>query len=96
MPALIRMIIPPPRSYTVGFDHDTMRHTDQPLNPDYKAGNPAGTSYAAGSFGSSHPMTFQAVFGDGSVHAIPYTIDPTVFRYLGNISDGHPLDSSGF
>lgn len=84
------------QGYTVGFDHDTMRHTDQPPIPDYKDPNPGGTSYAAGAFGSSHPMTFQAVFGDGSVHAIPYTINPTVFQYLGNISDGHPIDGTGF
>ena len=39
-------------------------------------------------FGSSHPSGFNAVFADGSTRDIAYTIDLTVFRYLGNIADG--------
>ena len=44
-------------------------------------------------FGSYHPGVCQFVFGDGSVHAIPTSIDATTLGYLCNISDGHPVPS---
>jgi type II secretory pathway pseudopilin PulG len=82
--------------YTVGFDHDTMRHTDQAPIPDSRAPNLQGTGNRTGTFGSAHPSTFQAVFADHSVHSISYSIDPTVFKNLGNIADGNPISSSDF
>jgi prepilin-type N-terminal cleavage/methylation domain-containing protein len=84
------------QGYSDGADHDTMRHTDQPPTPDYRDADPTKTNSFVGQFGSSHPTSFQAVFGDGSVHSLRYSIDPTLFRYLGNISDGHSIDTSGF
>jgi prepilin-type N-terminal cleavage/methylation domain-containing protein/prepilin-type processing-associated H-X9-DG protein len=39
-------------------------------------------------FGSAHPSGLNAVFADGSVHMISFTVDPTVFNALGHISDG--------
>jgi prepilin-type processing-associated H-X9-DG protein len=42
-------------------------------------------------FGSYHPGVCQFVFGDGSVHAIPNSIDTTTLGYLCNISDGQPV-----
>jgi prepilin-type N-terminal cleavage/methylation domain-containing protein len=41
-------------------------------------------------FGSIHPASCLFVFCDGSVHAIPYDIDPTVFGRLCKINDGKP------
>jgi prepilin-type N-terminal cleavage/methylation domain-containing protein len=79
------------QGYTVGYDHDTMRETNIPPSPDYKENDPMGTNAFVGAFGSSHPASFQAVFGDGSVHGIPYDINPTIFRYLGNIADGQVI-----
>jgi prepilin-type N-terminal cleavage/methylation domain-containing protein len=81
------------QGYTVGFDHDTMRHTDEAPIPDYQDSDVEGTGYGTGRFGSSHPGVFQAVFGDGSVHAIRYTIAPSVFYNLGRIDDGNPVDA---
>jgi len=78
--------------YTTGFDQDVIRQTEVPPAPDYRA--PTGTGERR--FGSSHAGGFNAVFADGSTHFIPYTIDPTVFRYLGSMNDGHPIDPSGY
>jgi type II secretory pathway pseudopilin PulG len=84
------------QGYTVGYDHDTIRHTDKAPNPDYAEPNLYGTDQYTGTFGSSHPSTFLSVFADGSVHGISYSINPTTFKYLGNIHDGHVIDSGDF
>jgi prepilin-type N-terminal cleavage/methylation domain-containing protein/prepilin-type processing-associated H-X9-DG protein len=73
--------------YTVGWDEDTVRYTDRTPMPDYRASNGAGQQR----FGSSHPSRFNTVFADGSVHSLSYDIDATVFRYLGNRSDGQVI-----
>jgi prepilin-type N-terminal cleavage/methylation domain-containing protein len=77
------------QGYTAGFNFDTIRKTTRPPAPDYNAQQGDG----AGLFGSSHPMGFNAVFADGSVHTIPYSIDRIVFQYLGNKSDGQVISS---
>ena len=70
--------------YTCGWDEDTIRRTDVPPMPDFR-----GTDWdTARRFGSSHKGGFNCVFVDGAVHRIAFSIDPTVFRYLGNVSDG--------
>ena len=43
-------------------------------------------------FGGPHPNSFNMVFCDGSVQAIPYTINPIIHDYLGGRNDGHILD----
>jgi prepilin-type N-terminal cleavage/methylation domain-containing protein/prepilin-type processing-associated H-X9-DG protein len=78
--------------YTSGYDEDTVRRTDKPPAPDFHGG----TSSSKKLFGSSHTGGFNAVFADGSVRFIPYTIDPTVFLYLGNRSDGQTIASNAF
>jgi prepilin-type N-terminal cleavage/methylation domain-containing protein len=40
-------------------------------------------------FGSLHVGGAQFVFGDGAVHLITETIDPNIYRYLGEIEDGN-------
>ncbi len=54
------------------------------LDADYQFDQWQGQAY----FGSAHPSGMNAVFADGSVRIISYTIDPNVFNALGNIHDG--------
>jgi prepilin-type N-terminal cleavage/methylation domain-containing protein/prepilin-type processing-associated H-X9-DG protein len=77
--------------YASGFDQDVIRRTDVPPAPDY-----SGQGTGDFRFGSSHAGGFNAAFADGSAHSISYSIDPTVFRYLGNKSDGQAIDLSEF
>jgi len=42
-------------------------------------------------FGSAHPGGINAVYADGSVHTISFTVQPDVFNALGHISDGSAL-----
>jgi prepilin-type N-terminal cleavage/methylation domain-containing protein len=79
--------------YTAGFDEDTMRKTgnipipaDEDETPEVDTRDEDKTGEYL--FGSSHPDMFQAVYCDGSVHQIAYTIDKLVFACLGNRSDG--------
>ncbi len=87
--------------YTAGWDHDTIRHTDGAIYPewrpapDYDAGV-SGTPTLVGRFGSSHPAVFHAAFGDGSVQRLSYGINPYAFMYMGNISDGKVVSGAEF
>jgi prepilin-type N-terminal cleavage/methylation domain-containing protein len=78
--------------YATGFDNDVVRYTTKAPAPDYSA--PKGDGDYR--FGSSHVGGFNTVFVDGSVHSLSYTIDPTVFSYLGNKSDGQVINSGDF
>jgi prepilin-type N-terminal cleavage/methylation domain-containing protein/prepilin-type processing-associated H-X9-DG protein len=78
------------QGYTAGFNYDTVRKTSRPPAPDYSA--PFGTGN--GLFGSSHYGRFNAAYCDGSVHAIPYSINKRVFSYLGTINDGQSISGN--
>jgi len=71
--------------YTSGWDHDTMRNTNQPPLPDTTSGD------GAQRFGSSHTAGFNMLFGDGGVRFIRYDIDLTNFSRLGDVKDGNPI-----
>lgn len=45
-------------------------------------------------FGSAHPATFNAVFGDGSTKPIAYQVDLTLLNRLGKRNDGFVIDLS--
>jgi prepilin-type N-terminal cleavage/methylation domain-containing protein/prepilin-type processing-associated H-X9-DG protein len=74
--------------YASGWDSDIIRLTTLPPGPDYSA--PTGDGERR--FGSSHPGRFNSVFADGSVQSISYSVDPTVFRYLGDRADGQTIN----
>ncbi len=71
--------------YTSGWDHDVIRDATRKPLPDPRAGD------GQLRFGASHPGAFNVVLVDGSVRAIPYTIDATVFANFGNRQDGQPI-----
>jgi prepilin-type processing-associated H-X9-DG protein len=79
--------------YTCGFDDETVRLTSLAPAPDFTGSPPLDGGKV---FGSSHPGRFNAVFADGSVHSISYAIDPLLFSYLGNKSDGQVINASDF
>jgi prepilin-type processing-associated H-X9-DG protein len=75
------------QGYTAGFNNDTMRKTHRAPAPDYS--DPIGDG--GGLFGSSHPGRFNALFCDGSVRAISYSIPKKVFKWLGQKDDGQTV-----
>jgi prepilin-type N-terminal cleavage/methylation domain-containing protein len=77
------------QGYSAGWNYDTIRKTTRPPAQDYSA--PFGDG--GGLFGSSHISGINAVFADGSVHSISFSISKKTFNLLGNISDGQPLPS---
>ena len=72
----------------VGHDRDVIRHTwDLPYQdrPGF---------WPQLSFGSAHPAGWNAVFCDGSVHLMSFSIDLETHRNLGNRKDRRPVDPS--
>jgi prepilin-type N-terminal cleavage/methylation domain-containing protein len=47
-------------------------------------------------FGGPHPGGWIALFCDGSVHFLPYDMDPTVHQNFGNRKDGNAIDAGLF
>jgi prepilin-type processing-associated H-X9-DG protein len=78
--------------YATGFDQDVIRMTTQPPAPDYRAGTGDGQRR----FGSSHTGGFNAAFADGSIHFLSYSINPNVFRCLGDKSDGQTMSDGSW
>jgi len=84
-----------------GWDNDTICSSgtlnySAPNNivvpqPDYQNGWDCG--YV---FGSAHQAGFMAVFCDGSVHYIKYSINPTNWHNLCSINDGGVVDEDDF
>lgn len=71
-------------SWLVGFDDDSIRFTAALPCGD---GDDAGAGLE-GRFGGSHSGVFPMAMADGSVHMIPFDIDPTTHRRLGHRQDG--------
>jgi prepilin-type N-terminal cleavage/methylation domain-containing protein len=78
--------------YTAGWENDIVRSTDETPRPDFNGDDDGRENL----FGASHPGHFNAVLADGSVHSISYSINPTVFEFLGNRRDGQAINSNDF
>jgi prepilin-type N-terminal cleavage/methylation domain-containing protein/prepilin-type processing-associated H-X9-DG protein len=70
--------------YSDGWDHDVERYGSRQPQPDGRAGGDGNQR-----FGSSHPQRFNAVFADGSVRSISYSVNLQTFNWMCNINDGH-------
>ena len=70
--------------WAVGFDDDSIRFTAALPSAD---GDDAAAGFE-GRFGGSHAGVFPMAMADGSVHMIPFDIDPTTHRRLGHRKDG--------
>jgi prepilin-type N-terminal cleavage/methylation domain-containing protein/prepilin-type processing-associated H-X9-DG protein len=77
--------------YAQGWDDDWVRSTSLPPLPDYPFVDDGELH-----FGSRHTGGFQAVFGDGHVQQISFSITAAVFANLGNWNDGQVIDMTGF
>ena len=71
--------------FTAGWDHDTMRHMNSVPIPDLER---LGLGSGNTAFGSSHTGSFGLVLCDGSVRAVTYDIDLTLWRRMGHRGDG--------
>ena len=70
----------------LGFNEDNVRWAQ--IAPRRDA---PGDYTGRGSFGSAHPSGFHVMMADGSVRAIPYSIDLAVHQLLARRSDGQPV-----
>ncbi len=88
-----------------GWDADQLRSTGlQPVNDsDSLCYTQPGQTWCGGPppgynenllFGSAHPNGINAVFGDGSVHPIAFTVDVVLFNNLGARNDEETVDLS--
>jgi prepilin-type N-terminal cleavage/methylation domain-containing protein/prepilin-type processing-associated H-X9-DG protein len=73
--------------YASGWDPDTVRQTEIPPGPDHT--NATGDGERR--FGSSHPGSFNALYADGSVRPIAYSVSQPIFKALGDKSDGQSV-----
>jgi prepilin-type N-terminal cleavage/methylation domain-containing protein len=84
------------QGYSTGFDEDNVRYADTAHPPGRDFSHNGGYNDVGGQrFGSAHANGFQAVFGDGAVRTISYDINPTIFSYLGNITNRNPIPNNG-
>jgi prepilin-type N-terminal cleavage/methylation domain-containing protein len=78
--------------WCVGYDNDMYKTAEREPASDGQVLNQAGIRQDdPNRWGSAHNQAFHMVFGDGSVHGIPYEIDMTVHRRLANRRDGLPV-----
>ncbi len=84
------------QGYTSGWDRDAIRWGNNAPARDQYLGYPVNSNspydYV---FGSSHPFNFNAIFADGSLHRIPYTIDPVLWQHICQRNDGFGVNLSG-
>lgn len=82
--------------YVGGFQDDVVRWGCYPPQQDWygdvvQPGNIEPGDYQ---FGSSHPVAFQSVFCDGSLHVIHYAVNDAVFNCAASRNDGVPFNSN--
>lgn len=74
--------------YSDGWDWDVMRYSTVQPGPDTSA---LGMGYGDGAFGGLHTGGFLAVYCDGSVRMISYSIPVTTLELICNRNDGQAI-----
>jgi len=77
-------------SLYTGFNNDNYRFT----HPNWLPRQDQPGFNSVGHFGSAHSAGLHAVFCDGSVRMIRYSIDGQTWKQLGDRADGEPIDAS--
>lgn len=77
------------RGWTDGYDPDITRSTAQPPRPD----DPVEDNNDAFFMGGAHSAGFNACFGDGSVHFIPWGVDLLSYNRWGDSEDELPAEA---
>jgi prepilin-type N-terminal cleavage/methylation domain-containing protein/prepilin-type processing-associated H-X9-DG protein len=75
--------------YTAGWGPNTIRSSTVPPQQDPMTGSTTG-------FGSQHTGKFNAVFADGSVKSIKYSVTLPIFTALCNIADGQIIPDGSY
>ena len=71
-----------------GWDPDVIRYTAFQPHSDKDYGTVQNGGWEGYRFGSAHTTGINGLFGDGSVRFIRYSVDLTLFNWLGNRQDG--------
>jgi prepilin-type N-terminal cleavage/methylation domain-containing protein/prepilin-type processing-associated H-X9-DG protein len=84
--------------YSWGWDHGQAGNADSSVGRSDIQPQPdqSGCTEGTHGFGSAHAGRFNAVFCDGSVRTISYSVSTTVFQNLSNVSDGNPIDPNSY
>jgi prepilin-type N-terminal cleavage/methylation domain-containing protein/prepilin-type processing-associated H-X9-DG protein len=77
------------QGFTDGWDWDIVRWGLEPPLKD-------GTTWEGTRFGSAHSNGMNAVFADGSVRTIRYTVPQSVFKMICSRDDGGTIDPNDF
>jgi prepilin-type N-terminal cleavage/methylation domain-containing protein len=79
-----------------GWDSEIFRRGSRTLLPAHDRYHPSYTNVdpfvGSALFGSSHPVTFNAALGDGSVRSIRYAVDPLSWEWANRRNDGNVYD----
>jgi len=89
------------RGFTWGYDFGGSGNWDNTMSsyayqPQQDLPRSTGCNQGTHGFGSAHTQRFIAVFCDGSVQQINYSVNLTVFVNLCQINDGNVIDPSSF
>jgi prepilin-type N-terminal cleavage/methylation domain-containing protein len=82
--------------WTNGWDNDTICYSGTTSGPSVPQPDRQQGPWCGYVFGSAHTAGIQGVFCDGTVHTIPFTVDPTNWYNLCSINDGQTVDESDF
>jgi hypothetical protein len=82
------------QGWNMGYDYDINRWTTNDSSMTYQPMRDRSGFEDGYNFGSAHALVFNAVFCDGSVHPMKYSLEAEVHRQLGSCMDRQPIDNA--